>query len=248
MDPNGVDPFLLRLSALGLLWIAVCSLPAARPQLPLALSVTAIILPYSCYLAGPSLAARIGWSSPALSLGLGGILELCTTLALLAALLATNATPGIWRRISLRRILPYGTGLAGCVVLTLILLLVPAVPLGRLGIATLSLHQNGWGYLLGDGFQGIAQEIAFRAMLLSVLERSMSRSHANLLQAGIFSLAHLAVQYEGPSLPLLPLTLLLGLLLGWITQKLESVWAAAIIHGFLDVAIDIGILPGLYGG
>jgi membrane protease YdiL (CAAX protease family) len=63
----------------------------------------------------------------------------------------------------------------------------------------------------------------------------------------VFGLAHLAIVYQGPVAPFVPLTMLLGFVLGWVTQKTNSIWPAVVVHGVADVVVTLAVLPGLYG-
>jgi membrane protease YdiL (CAAX protease family) len=42
-------------------------------------------------------------------------------------------------------------------------------------------------------------------------------------------------------------TVVLGFVLGWVTQRTGSLWPAIVIHAVGDVAVDAGVMPGLYG-
>ena len=79
------------------------------------------------------------------------------------------------------------------------------------------------------------------------LERITSPALANAGQAVVFGLAHLAIVYQGPLAPFVPITMALGLLLGWMTQKTNSLWPAIVIHMVADIAVTFAVLPGLYG-
>jgi hypothetical protein len=95
--------------------------------------------------------------------------------------------------------------------------------------------------------QGAAQELQFRGLLLGSLERLTSPLVANACAAVVFGLAHLAIVYQGPIAPFVPLTMLLGFVLGWVTQKTGSLWPAIVVHGVADVVVTLAVLPGLYG-
>jgi membrane protease YdiL (CAAX protease family) len=135
----------------------------------------------------------------------------------------------------------------GIAVFLLVVMALPAILLGREGIAPIAVTR----YLpLGapaDALQALAQEVQFRGMLLGALDRVAPPWLANLGQAAFFGLAHIAVQYQGPAGAFVPVTIVLGLVLGWVTQRTGSLWPAIIIHAVADIAVSIGVIPGLYG-
>lgn len=248
MDTNSVDPYLLRLSAVALLLAAITWFPRLRPWRLLAISFATIVVPYSGYLVAPTILAWRGITSPLVTYASSGVLQLLLTALGLVIAAKVGWPPGLRERLSLRRLLPWGVGLLLIVLSALIGIALPAVPLGRLAISPLLLAASWPAYVLGDGLQGIAQELAFRGLLMSELERTMSRRTANLVQAVFFALCHIAVQYAGPQDPLILVALVIGVVLGQLTQSLRSIIPAAAIHAFLDVIIDVVIVPGLYGG
>jgi len=42
-------------------------------------------------------------------------------------------------------------------------------------------------------------------------------------------------------------TIAVGLVLGYIVQRTNSLWPAVVIHAVADIAITFAVLPGLYG-
>ena len=87
----------------------------------------------------------------------------------------------------------------------------------------------------------------FRGQPLGALARTMSPRWANVSQAAVFGLAHLAISYGGPEAPFVPITFLVGLGFGWLVRRTNSLWPAVIIHAVADIALQFGIVPGLYG-
>jgi membrane protease YdiL (CAAX protease family) len=47
--------------------------------------------------------------------------------------------------------------------------------------------------------------------------------------------------------PFIPVTVVLGLLFGWLVQRFHSLWPAVAIHAAGDIAITSSVLSGLYG-
>jgi membrane protease YdiL (CAAX protease family) len=82
---------------------------------------------------------------------------------------------------------------------------------------------------------------------MAALERTMTPGWANVAQAVVFALSHLAIAYGGPLAPFVPVTFVVGLALGWLVQRTNSLWTAVIIHAVADIALTATVLSGLYG-
>jgi membrane protease YdiL (CAAX protease family) len=137
--------------------------------------------------------------------------------------------------------------LGGTAVLLLVCLALPATLLGRYGIQPVAIARDlPW---LGPAslMQALSQELQFRGLLMGSLERVAGPQWANAAQALFFGLTHLAVNYQGPVAPFVPVTVAVGLSLGWIVQRTGSLWPAILIHAAADIAITVAVLPGLYG-
>jgi membrane protease YdiL (CAAX protease family) len=251
-DPNGVDPYLARLSVASVL-IALPSLFVRRlgPARPILLALAAVATTYTLLAAGPqilydllgsrsgSFDAQIFWASVAQSAG-----------TLLIALAAVRTVAPEWRpSLRMRRIGLGGlaAGVVGSVVLIGLGLALPANLLGRVALQPVALGRDF--PLLGpaNALQAFSQEVQFRGLLLGALERTMSPRWANVSQAAVFGLAHLAISYGGPEAPFVPITFLVGLAFGWLVRRTNSLWPAVVIHAVADIALQFGIVPGLYG-
>jgi membrane protease YdiL (CAAX protease family) len=140
--------------------------------------------------------------------------------------------------------------MAGLAVFIAVTLALPASALGRVGIAVpAALDALRNGLVAGDLLQAATQEIQFRGALLSVLESTLRPWQANAAQSVLFGFGHLALeQYEGPIVALIPLTIALGFVLGWVTQRTRSIWPAIVVHVVAEVAVRVAVIPGLYGG
>ena len=92
----------------------------------------------------------------------------------------------------------------GSVVLIGLGLALPAGVLGRVALQPVALGRDF--PLLGpaNALQAFSQEVQFRGLLLGALERTMSPRWANVCQAAVFGLAHLAISYGGPEAPFVP--------------------------------------------
>ncbi len=250
-DPVGVDPYVLRLSAVATA-LAVASLIWNRfnPARPVLLAVAAMTVSFSVFAGGPqwiqdTSGSRFNFNTQVL---IASVAQAVLTVALAA--LAVRMSPARLR--PLLRLRRYGTSaqfatVAGALGFLLIVMLLPAPLLGRQGIAPIALARDLPLQGPADALQGFAQELQFRGLLLGALDRVAPPWAANLGQAAFFGLAHIAVQYQGPADAFVPVTVALGLLFGWITQKTGSLWPAIIIHAVADVAVTVGVIPGLYG-
>ena len=254
-DPVAVDPYDVRLAALALVLAGVAAawrrLTEMRATL---LAVAAVAAPFCAWSATPDLLGRLlgdRLSANAQVLGADAVYVVLT--ALLAALavrrLPERLRPRL-RLLPLQRTLgprPLAAALLGVVAVAAVTLALPAVPLGRLGIpVAASLRDLP---LLGPAFalQAAAQELQFRGLLLGALERVMPPPAADAAQAALFGLAHIAVLYEGPVGTVVPATVALGLLLGWLTRWTGSLWPAIVVHAALEIGVAVAIIPGLYG-
>jgi membrane protease YdiL (CAAX protease family) len=252
-DPNGLDPYVLRASGVAIVLLAVTlAVPRLAPARLVAASLVAITLGWSAFSAAPTLLYDFG------QLGLramsGDQANLYASEAWFgvtcAMLVAVAAAAGRGRpRL---RLLRFGwsalaASAGGVALFLLAVMLIPASLLGREGIPVAAFLRDAPWLVPANMLQGLAQELQFRGLLLGSLEKLTTPLMANLAQATVFGLAHLAVVYQGPTAPFVPVTAALGFLLGLATQRTGSLWPAIIVHMVADVAIVVGVLPGLYG-
>lgn len=250
-DPVGVDPYVLRLSAVAT-GLALASLLWARlrPARPVLLAVAAMTLSFSVFAGGPQwiediAGSRFDFNTQVL---LASSAEALLTVAV--AVIAVRMSPaGLRPLLRLRRfgISAQAASVVGTLAFLLLVMLLPATLLGREGITPIALARDLPLQGPADALQAFAQELQFRGLLLGALDRVAPPWAANAGQAAFFGLAHIAVQYQGPTAAFVPVTVALGLLFGWLTQKTGSLWPAIIIHAIADVAVTAGVLPGLYG-
>jgi membrane protease YdiL (CAAX protease family) len=250
-DPVGVDPYVLRLSAVAAV-LAGAALVWTRlaPARPVLLAVAAMTLAFSVFAGGPQwiedvAGNRFDFNTQVLLASAAEAL-----LTALVAWIAVRASPRALR--PLLRLRRFGAPAAvatvvGIAVFLLVVMLLPATLLGREGIAPVALARDLPLQGPASVLQSLAQELQFRGLLLGALERVAPPWAANLGQAAFFGLAHIAVQYQGPAGAFVPVTIALGLVLGWITQRTGSLWPAIVIHAVADVAVTVGVIPGLYG-
>jgi membrane protease YdiL (CAAX protease family) len=250
-DPVGVDPNVLRLTAVAVP-LAAASLLWRRlaPSRPVLLMVAAATAAFTVFAGGPQwiediAGNRFDFNAQVL---LASAAEAVVTVAVaMVALRAVPAPTRPWLRLH-----SFGRGawLAAAIGIAVFLALVMALPatlLGREGLAPIALARDLPLQGPADILQAFAQELQFRGMLLGALDRVAPPWAANLGQAAFFGLAHIAVQYQGPAGAFVPVTILLGVVLGWVTQRTGSLWPAIAIHAAADIAVTVGVIPGLYG-
>lgn len=249
-DPVGVDPYDVRLAAVSVLLLgAALTVSRLRDTRAVLIAVAAITAPFCLWSAAPPV---LGFLWPAISgnerFAWAGVAQVVLTAALAALawrVLPRDRRPALrLARFSPRAIAVAVAGSAGLIGLALA---VPATLLGRLGLPLVALQRDMPWAAPGDVLQAAAQELEFRGLLMGALERVAPPWVANLGQAVFFGLAHLAVQYEGPAGPFVPVTIVLGFVLGWVTQRTKSLWPAIVIHAVGEVAVALAVLPGLYG-
>ncbi|MEO9044177.1 MAG: CPBP family intramembrane glutamic endopeptidase [Candidatus Dormibacter sp.] len=250
-DPVGVDPYVLRLAgvavalaAASLVWRRLAS---ARPVL---LTVAAATAAFTVFAGGPQWiedlsGSRFDFNAQVL---LASAAEAVITAAV--AMVALRTIPAPTR--PLLRLHAFGRGawlatVIGVVVFLALVMALPATLLGREGLAPVALARDLPLQGSADILQAFAQELQFRGLLLGALDRVAPPWAANLGQAAFFGLAHIAVQYQGPAGAFVPVTIVLGFVLGWVTQRTGSLWPAIVIHAVADIAVTAGVIPGLYG-
>lgn len=249
-DPVSVDPYDARLAGVSLALLGAALLvPRLSDARAVLLAVASITAPFALWAATPRVLG-IFWP------GLGGderfawagVAQTVLTMGFMA-LAWLVLRPGGRPAMRLTRFRPSTVlvSVGGSVLLLALALAVPATLLGRLGIQPVALARDMPWVAPGNVLQAAAQELEFRGLLLGALERVTKPWVANLGQAVFFGLAHIAVQYEGPAGPFVPVTIALGFVLGWITQRTGSLWPAIVIHAVGDVAVAVGVMPGLYG-
>jgi membrane protease YdiL (CAAX protease family) len=248
-DPNGLDPYGLRMSAVALALLGVTvAVPQLAPWRRVFVSLVIITVAWSAFLGAPDLLSHLGVPETGDQANLYASAAWCGATALILGL--------SW--LALRRDRPalrlrhLGRGalwvaLGGTVLFLLAVMLIPASLLGREGLPVIAVERDAPWLVPANLLQGLAQELQFRGLLLGSLEKLTTPRRANAAQAVVFGLAHLAIVYQGPIAPFVPITMVLGFLLGLATQRTRSLWPAIIIHGIADVAATLGVLPGLYG-
>ena len=250
-DPVGVDPFVLRLGGVALALAGVTLLSARfAPLRPVLLAVAAMTAAFSVFSGGPQWITDISGSRLDFNTQVLIASAAETVVTALIAVVALRSSPlqlrPLLRLRSFGAAAWFATG-AATAVFFLAVLLLPALLLGRVGIAPLALARDLPLAAPACALQALAQELQFRGLLMGALERVAPAWSANLGQAAFFGLAHIAVQYQGPAGAFVPVTIALGVVFGWITQRTGSLWPAILVHAVADVAVTVGVIPGLYG-
>ena len=92
------------------------------------------------------------------------------------------------------------------------------------------------GWFFGFAIASFEEETIFRGFLLDVIGRKFGEWGSNLLQAAIFSVAHLGMEPLGSIVNVAFLLLFrfgFGVLLGWLRMKRGTLLTAGIVHGFI---------------
>ena len=92
------------------------------------------------------------------------------------------------------------------------------------------------GWFFGFAIASFEEETIFRGFLQDVIGRKFGEWGSNLLQAAIFSVAHLGMEPLGSIGNVVFLLLFrfgFGVLLGWLRMKRGTLLTAGIVHGFI---------------
>ena len=92
---------------------------------------------------------------------------------------------------------------------------------------------------------GVREELWHRGLFLKKYEPFLGAKTSNLLQAIIFSLWHLEVQYTPFLLVFLVIVFFGALALGFVMQKTDSLLGSALLHAGSDIPIIMGIFSNL---
>jgi uncharacterized protein len=97
---------------------------------------------------------------------------------------------------------------------------------------------------------GLREELLYRGLFLRKFEGLLGNGLSNFLQALIFSLSHSVagigiMQYTPYISVLVVATFLLGLVLGYVMQRTDSIIGPILLHAGTDIPIFIGIFSNL---
>ncbi len=98
---------------------------------------------------------------------------------------------------------------------------------------------------------GLREELLYRGLFLKKYKGLMGNGLSNLLQALIFSLSHsvagIGIQQYTPYISVLVVaTFILGLVLGYVMQRTNSIIGPILLHAGTDIPIFIGIFSNLH--
>jgi uncharacterized protein len=131
-----------------------------------------------------------------------------------------------------------------------------------IAIAAISIPWAKWQYQTGDLSlsrvvpwipwillfvlaNGINEELLFRGLFLRKLEPHLGAFPANLCMAIPFTMLHIGVDYTQNSLMFLAFLLPLGLLLGYVMQKTNSIIGSWLIHASVDISVALALFSAL---
>jgi membrane protease YdiL (CAAX protease family) len=97
---------------------------------------------------------------------------------------------------------------------------------------------------------GLREELLYRGLFLRKFEGVLGNGLSSLLQALIFSLSHSVAgigitQYTPYISVLVVATFLLGLVLGYVMRRTDSIIGPILLHAGTDIPIFIGIFSNL---
>ena len=145
------------------------------------------------------------------------------------------------------RYLAYSAVFALIVAITVLVWSPPLEPLTRTGSAQHQFAGLGLGlpalalaFLNGVVQTAFAEELLFRGLIAGSLARSLAFVWANLTQALIFLLPHLAILRVAPELwGILPVVFLGALLFGWVRIQSGSIFGSWLIHASGNVTMAL---------
>lgn len=91
----------------------------------------------------------------------------------------------------------------------------------------------------------ILEELMFRGLFLRKLEPLLGKFFSNLTIALVFTLIHYAVTYTADQLSFLLILFPLALVLGWLAQKTDALWASILLHAGMDIPVILAIFSNL---
>lgn len=91
----------------------------------------------------------------------------------------------------------------------------------------------------------ILEELMFRGLFLRKMEPLLGKFLSNLTIALVFTLIHYAVTYTADQLFFLLILFPLALVLGWLAQKTDALWASILLHAGMDIPVILAIFSNL---
>ena len=101
------------------------------------------------------------------------------------------------------------------------------------------------GSVLCNGFR---EEILFRGLFLKKFDAVLGKRMGNILQTLFFALPHFGVAYATRfygNVGVILATFIIGLTMGYLTRKTDSLLAPSLVHAGLDIIVWLGIFASL---
>jgi membrane protease YdiL (CAAX protease family) len=92
---------------------------------------------------------------------------------------------------------------------------------------------------------GLMEELLFRGLFLRRLEPLLGFGAANVLTALVFSVSPMKIGFVSNVFVFAGITFVLGLVWGYIIQKTDTLWGAALFHAGADVLIVVGVFGAM---
>ena len=92
---------------------------------------------------------------------------------------------------------------------------------------------------------GAMEELMFRGLFLRKLEPFFGKFISVFLIAFVFTFLHLGASYTSDQYIFLAVTFPLALILGYLVQKTNGIWASILMHAGMDIPVMLGIFSNL---
>ena len=97
---------------------------------------------------------------------------------------------------------------------------------------------------------GIREELLYRGLFLKKFEPLFGSSASNLIQATIFSISHTVagrgtITYTPFALSFVIITFILGLALGYVAQRTDSLLGSVLLYAGSDIPVFLRIFSNL---
>ena len=89
------------------------------------------------------------------------------------------------------------------------------------------------------------EELMFRGLFLRKLEPFLGKLFSNILIAVVFTLIHYAASYTTDQMMFMLILFPLAILLGYLAQKTDALWASILLHAGMDIPVFLAILSNL---
>lgn len=97
-------------------------------------------------------------------------------------------------------------------------------------------------FVLSNGFM---EELLYRGLFLQKYESFLGKGLSNILTAIVFGIMHTQVTYAAEMIQFLAIVIVLSLIWGFLIQKSDSLWGAALFHAAGDCLIIFGAFASM---